>query len=75
MRAMRLLFSICAMAALTGCAFILGESFDVVALRNPTTKEAATCVGHVGRGVASQAEINTMNACVSWYLSQGYQRQ
>jgi len=62
-------------AAVTGCAFILGESFDVVALRNPTTKEAATCVGHVGRGVASQAEINTMNASVSWYLSQGYRKE
>jgi hypothetical protein len=74
MRATRLFFPVCALAALTGCAFT-GESFDVVALRNPTTKDVATCVGHVGRGVASQAEINTMNACVSWYSSQGYRKE
>jgi len=75
MRARSLYFPVCAVAVLTGCTFIQGESFDEVALSNPTTKEVATCVGHVGRGVASRAEINTMNACVSWYLTQGYRKE
>jgi hypothetical protein len=75
MKATRLFFPVCALAALTSCTFILGESFDEVALRNPTTKDVATCAGHVGRGVASQAEIDTMSACVSWYLSQGYRKE
>lgn len=76
MRPALLLFLMCAAAAsLTSCGYILGESFDVVDLRNPKTQDAVACVDHAGRGVASVAEIDTMNACVSWYLSQGYRKQ
>jgi hypothetical protein len=41
-------------------------------LRDPNTGKAVVCIGHVGRGNPSKAEIDTMNAYVSWYLSQGY---
>ncbi len=43
-------------------------------MRNPKTEKAVLCVGHVGPGGASQAELDTMNACIAWYESQGYVR-
>ncbi len=57
---------------LSGCESILGESFVLQDMRDPKTGAAVVCVGHVGRGEPSKAELDTMNACVSWYLSQGY---
>ena len=54
---------------LSGC---LGESFVAQNLRDPKTGEAIVCIGHLGRGSPSRAELDTMNACISWYLSQGY---
>src|SRR5689334_888709 len=59
---------------LTGCDLILGESFIEHEMRNPKTGAAELCVGHVGRGGASQAELDTMKACMAWYESQGYVR-
>ena len=63
-------------ATISGVAALLygcwGESFTAQNLRDPKTGNAVVCIGHVGRGSPSQAEINTMNACISWYLSQGY---
>ena len=49
-----------------------GESFIAQNLRDPNTGKIVVCIGHVGRGGPSPDEIDTMNACVSWYLSQGY---
>jgi hypothetical protein len=53
---------------LSGC---IGESFVAQNLRDPKTGKAVGCVGHVGPGSPSQAELDTMSACVSWYLSRG----
>jgi len=62
--------------ALSGCASLLGESFTAQDMRNPNTGDTKLCIAHnMGRGEASKAEIDTMNACVNWYLSQGFQRQ
>ena len=57
---------------MSGCDLILGESFVEHEMRNPKTGIAVLCVGHVGRGGASQAELDSMNACMAWYESQGY---
>jgi len=67
--AVRVMFIVGIAALMSGC---LGESFVAQNLRDPKTGKAVVCIGHVGRGSPSQAEMDTMRACVSWYLSQGY---
>jgi hypothetical protein len=57
---------------LVGCDHMMGETFVDQDMRDPKTGSTVTCVGHIGRGEPTKAQMDTMNACVSWYLSQGF---
>lgn len=63
------------LSPLCGCEWVLGESFEVTTLRDPKTGQRVECAGHIGRGGASRAETEAMNACAASYLSQGYAKE
>jgi hypothetical protein len=64
---------ICYLAfVLTGCSWIMGESFADQQLRNPHTGKRVVCQGHSGRGEMTDAERSTMRARIASYEAKGF---